>query len=471
MTQKFTREFARALCYKEDWQGVLNYASDWCHDEPKNALAIYYKAIAFKYLEMVDKAELLYKDAISIDPKLTEAWFNLGIIANEQKRFKEAETFFTSGLKCDPKNLKFILDVARFYAHNKEFKKSANLYREAQQVKPYCKSFYGEYCQTLKLANLFEEYFENIEMLKTINSMQYKQIKDLSFFHQWSRDSVYSNLKFKYLACDNCKEKYEVMVRERDEYFYYSQCTPKVQVRTSVQWCRQCNTMTQCEDLSELIDRKKLCEVIKKRNERIEFLEKENERGFFSVIFDKSFDREAIRRELDNQRSQIEFEKNCLFSEDQIQKVRQKRKAICLTCNGDDLDYGLISCNVLNSKSPTNKICTRCNNGRLHRCCEWDIRVTKGGQSDIFISPADIELEERYYGISNCGEIQTPILHKRSTYRGTLSGVKVEYIKSFINLINYKYDTVDGCLRQKVGWYLTGRIEAELLKKQLFGLS
>ena len=108
MTQKFTREFARALCYKEDWQGVLNYASDWCHDEPKNALAIYYKAIAFKYLEMVDKAELLYKDAISIDPKLTEAWFNLGIIANEQKRFKEAETFFTSGLKCDPKNLKFI---------------------------------------------------------------------------------------------------------------------------------------------------------------------------------------------------------------------------------------------------------------------------------------------------------------------------------------------------------------------------
>ena len=59
MTKGFTREFARALCLKDDWQGVLNYASDWCHDEPKSALAIFYKAIAFSELEMVDKAELL----------------------------------------------------------------------------------------------------------------------------------------------------------------------------------------------------------------------------------------------------------------------------------------------------------------------------------------------------------------------------------------------------------------------------
>ena len=457
----FSRESAREFCNSKNWQGLLKYASDWNNYDPRNAVSVYYQAIAFRELMMPDKAEALYKDAISLDPTFTEAWFNLGIIANDQERFDEAEVFFLSGLKCEPENLKFILDVARFYAHRDKFSDASEYYRQAQEIKPFCKSFYGEYCQTLLLADLKEEYYDHIEMLKIINYEQYEGIKKMSFPSVGYTKRIISTLYFKHFECNKCGKIYHQRNKPKHVFYYqesaFNQLSKKLELRTNYRWCNECGTQTLCEDLTVLCNVKKLGGEIVARQSRIDSLKRQKNRSIFSRIFDKSYDFEKITNELNNQETTLNYLREYLYAEKYIQKVSKKRKPICLICNGNDLDNTIIFDNTQISSAMTNKNCGSCFEGKLSRSSEWSINTY---DPNIFITPGHYEYTEKFCGVSDDGKMGPINEVIRSSYGHNISGAPPELIRSFMHL----YNSTD----RNTEWHYPERILAFELNKNLF---
>ena len=67
--------------------------------------------IAFVYaavdspLRDLEKAKFYLRRALELDPKIAEAWQNLGLVVMEQGHIAEAETYFRKAIEVDPRHV------------------------------------------------------------------------------------------------------------------------------------------------------------------------------------------------------------------------------------------------------------------------------------------------------------------------------------------------------------------------------
>jgi tetratricopeptide (TPR) repeat protein len=91
---------AHALCEKGRWDQVLSYALTWHANDPLDHKALFYAGLGFTGLGNYTQAEVMYRQALEIDPTDTKVWNNLGGILFEYLRRP------SDGIRCLEQTLK-----------------------------------------------------------------------------------------------------------------------------------------------------------------------------------------------------------------------------------------------------------------------------------------------------------------------------------------------------------------------------
>jgi len=96
---------AHALCEKRRWDQVLSYALTWHANEPMDHKALFYAGLGFTGLGNYAQAEVMYRQALEIDPTDTKVWNNLGGILFEYlRRPNDGIHCLEQTLKLNPDN-------------------------------------------------------------------------------------------------------------------------------------------------------------------------------------------------------------------------------------------------------------------------------------------------------------------------------------------------------------------------------
>ena len=99
----------------------------------------------------LDEAEKMFRKASEVDPELTLAQFNLGIVLNKQLKYRRAVPVFEKVLEAEPNNLECYLYLGTAYSASGELSKALSLLEQARQTFPQEARIY------LKLSELYEE--------------------------------------------------------------------------------------------------------------------------------------------------------------------------------------------------------------------------------------------------------------------------------------------------------------------------
>jgi tetratricopeptide (TPR) repeat protein len=96
---------ARSLCEKGLWDQVLAYAQDWHAADPLDHKALFYAGLGFAGIGNYAQAEIMYRQALEIDPTDIKVWNNLGGILFEYlRRPKDGIHCLEQTLKLNPGN-------------------------------------------------------------------------------------------------------------------------------------------------------------------------------------------------------------------------------------------------------------------------------------------------------------------------------------------------------------------------------
>ena len=96
---------ARALCGKNLWPEVLDFAQKWHQENPSDHKALFYLGLGHSGLGQFLQAETAYRRALAIDPADPKVWNNLAKILFENlKRPKDAILCIRQMVKLDPAN-------------------------------------------------------------------------------------------------------------------------------------------------------------------------------------------------------------------------------------------------------------------------------------------------------------------------------------------------------------------------------
>jgi len=106
--------------------------------DPKNALARYYYALSLWKGQRgqnprvdLDQIEALLKDSVRLDPKMTEAHFQLGILYADQRRYAEAIREYQTAIKLQP-------DLAdAYYRLGQAYQRAGQKARAQEQMEIY----------------------------------------------------------------------------------------------------------------------------------------------------------------------------------------------------------------------------------------------------------------------------------------------------------------------------------------------
>ena len=73
-------------------------------DDKEKALDLNEKGVELSELERYEEAIACYDKAISLDPELSDAWYNKGLALDCLERHKEAIACYSEAISLDPEN-------------------------------------------------------------------------------------------------------------------------------------------------------------------------------------------------------------------------------------------------------------------------------------------------------------------------------------------------------------------------------
>lgn len=82
--QQATAELAEAAYLRSDWSASEQYYTRLVTAEPQQAEYWYRLGNIYAFTERPQAAEVVYREALRIDPGLTDAWYNLGLLQLKQ---------------------------------------------------------------------------------------------------------------------------------------------------------------------------------------------------------------------------------------------------------------------------------------------------------------------------------------------------------------------------------------------------
>ncbi|WP_196894383.1 tetratricopeptide repeat protein [Aureivirga marina] len=98
------------------------------------ALELYYEALDFTKEEKYEKAIENYKKAVTLDPKFTWAWDNMGICYRRLKEYKKAINAYKQSLKVNPNGKLPLQNMGVAYTYLGKYKKAIKAYEKLAKI-------------------------------------------------------------------------------------------------------------------------------------------------------------------------------------------------------------------------------------------------------------------------------------------------------------------------------------------------
>ena len=104
---------------------------------PKNAREAYEKARQLLAKKKISDAEVRLAKAVAIDPQFASAWYMLGAIHQQQKRFDEASANYSQALSADPSFVNPYLGLAQISLIMGKWKEAAQFTEQLMKLNPF----------------------------------------------------------------------------------------------------------------------------------------------------------------------------------------------------------------------------------------------------------------------------------------------------------------------------------------------
>jgi tetratricopeptide (TPR) repeat protein len=127
---------AIALEKRKDWQGLLDWSLKWTKSEPKNALAWYYLGVVYDEFKRYNDAIDALRQTVRIDPGYANAWNNLGAAYVELKRYNDAIEALRQATRIDPQNANAWYNLGVAYDSLKRYNDAIEAYRQVLRINP-----------------------------------------------------------------------------------------------------------------------------------------------------------------------------------------------------------------------------------------------------------------------------------------------------------------------------------------------
>lgn len=103
------RVIARRLIANRDWPGLLSYSRRWVAEI--GALAWMHQGFAYLELGQAGEAEVAFGQALGLDPELSLAWHNLGVLASRRDDLQTARLAFEGALGAAPPSFPTLVEL------------------------------------------------------------------------------------------------------------------------------------------------------------------------------------------------------------------------------------------------------------------------------------------------------------------------------------------------------------------------
>jgi tetratricopeptide (TPR) repeat protein len=123
---EFRYHYSKAMAYEKDmdYQSALNELVLADRIQPDNPNIIYSSAVIWYDLNKLDKAEEQFKRVIEISPFYVDAYYNLGFLYNQKRKFDEAITLLEKAAFLDPDDIGVSFELAKAYRAKGMLKKA-----------------------------------------------------------------------------------------------------------------------------------------------------------------------------------------------------------------------------------------------------------------------------------------------------------------------------------------------------------
>jgi tetratricopeptide (TPR) repeat protein len=103
MTLEQNSKIAREFCEQKRWHELLEFAKQWCVENPADSKAYYYLGVAYGALGQFTQAETAYRRALDIEPNDAKTWNNLaGLLYENLQRPVDGIRCIQQALKINP---------------------------------------------------------------------------------------------------------------------------------------------------------------------------------------------------------------------------------------------------------------------------------------------------------------------------------------------------------------------------------
>jgi tetratricopeptide (TPR) repeat protein len=130
---------AIALADMEDWQGLLDWCRKWTKSEPEDTEAWFCLGLVYSELKRYNDAIDAYRQVIRIDPinpGMHMIWYYLGIAYNNLNRFNDAVDAFRQAIRINPEYAPAWSSLGFTYGDLNRFNDAIEAYRQAVRINP-----------------------------------------------------------------------------------------------------------------------------------------------------------------------------------------------------------------------------------------------------------------------------------------------------------------------------------------------
>jgi tetratricopeptide (TPR) repeat protein len=139
---------------------LLGDASRWMPDNPTAHLNY---GIVLESLDKLDQAATQYELALQVDPKLTQASYNLGLLKDKQGETQQGLPYLLEALRHDPSNPLINYDAGVLYAKLNDYQNSAKYSKLALEANRDFAEAYNNYGYALTHLGRYQEALAAIE--------------------------------------------------------------------------------------------------------------------------------------------------------------------------------------------------------------------------------------------------------------------------------------------------------------------